>query len=66
METKIAVGGMHCKSCAYRVKEAVSGINGVSNVEVDHQKGIVKVQMKDSATLLDVKKAIEGEGYKVL
>jgi copper chaperone CopZ len=66
MDKTIKVGGMRCKSCAYHLKETISGIDGVSSVEADHGKGIVRVYMKDPLALLDVKKAIEDEGYTVL
>jgi len=66
MEKTIEVGGMRCKSCANHLKEAISGIEGVSSVEADHVKGVVRVYMTDPLAIVDVKKAIEDEGYKVV
>ena len=42
-ETILNVKGMVCGGCENRVKNALSQIEGVKNVEADFKTGIVKV-----------------------
>lgn len=42
-EIKTKVNGMVCEGCENRVKNALSTIDGVENVEASHKTGIVTV-----------------------
>ncbi|MBI5065170.1 heavy-metal-associated domain-containing protein [Candidatus Woesearchaeota archaeon] len=67
MKTNLKVHGMHCSSCEVLVKEALTELNGVSNVKVSAAKGEVVVDFDEKKTSLDeVKNAIKKEGYKVI
>ena len=61
MKSEIKVGGMHCASCGILIYDALSEINGVENVEVDHIKGIVSFQAKGKKEIEKVKKAVKRE-----
>ena len=64
---KFNVEGMHCTSCEMLISDSLTEIDGVSNVEVSHKKGFVKVAFDDSKIREDdIIKVIEKEGYKVL
>ena len=55
---------MMCKHCEAKVKETISGIEGVNSVEIKLKKGLAIV---DGTPDVDaVKTAVESGGYKVL
>ncbi|MDA0524352.1 heavy-metal-associated domain-containing protein [Methanococcoides alaskense] len=65
VETKIKVEGMSCGHCKMHVTEAISGVAGVSSVDVDLDKGEAKVSYDENATDIDaIKKAVNDSGYK--
>ena len=45
-ELEIKVKGMVCEGCENRVKNALSTIDGVDNVEANHKTGIVTVKLQ--------------------
>ena len=51
-ETTIKVKGMVCGGCENRIKNALSQIDGVENVEASHETGIVKVNADEKVTAL--------------
>ena len=62
----INVEGMSCDHCKNAVESALAKINGVSAVEVDLDKGQVRVDYnEDKVQLSDMKDAIEDQGYDV-
>ncbi len=65
MKKTIIIEGMSCNHCVMAVKNALSEIEGVSNVEVelDNNKAIV-----EGKNLLDntLKEAVEEAGYDVI
>ena len=66
MNIKIAVKGMHCKSCEVLIKDSLQELEGVKEVNVDHKKGYVEVSFDEKRISMDViKTAIMKEGYKV-
>lgn len=65
MKKTVKTSGMHCKSCKMLVEDAVSAIQGVSSAKADFEKNEVVVEFEQPATEAQVRKAIEGEGYKV-
>lgn len=63
-ETTIKVKGMVCGGCENRVKNALSQIDGVENVEANHETGIVKVNADEKVTketMTDVIKDLDFE-----
>lgn len=64
--TKIVVKGMTCGNCVNHVTEALKGLSGVTNVDVQLEGGNVTIE---SASALDeslVKDAVEEAGYSVV
>ena len=45
------VDGLACPFCAYGIEKKLNAINGVSNIKVDLDNGLVSVDMKDGASL---------------
>ena len=62
----IAVKGMSCEHCRKSVTEVVSKVKGVSDVQVDLQKGLASWQDTDPASpaMEEVKKAITSIGFE--
>lgn len=65
-KTPIHVKGMHCTSCVSMIKKAVRKVNGVENVTVDLDSGLVVVEYDSVQSLSDAIKAITRMGYKVI
>lgn len=65
MDKLLKVKGMHCKSCEILLKDSLSEIKGVSNINVDAKKGEVKVTLENDSLLNEVKKVVQKEGYTV-
>lgn len=62
----LKVKGMHCKSCEMLIKDSVSELDGVKNVDASSIKSIVNVEFDESKVKeSSIKQAIENEGYKV-
>ncbi|AKB85137.1 Copper chaperone [Methanococcoides methylutens MM1] len=61
----IKVEGMSCGHCQMAVTKAISGLEGVSSVDVDLEKGEAAVSYDPQATDIDaIKKAVNDAGYK--
>jgi len=66
-EISLTIGGMHCATCALTVQDSLEDIPGVYNAKVNFALGKALVDYDASiATQADLKKAVEGAGYKVL
>jgi len=65
MEKVYKIEGMMCMHCVKHVKDAISSIRGVDNVEVSLEKGTAKVSSKKEIKDKDVIKAVTKAGYKV-
>ncbi len=66
MKRTLRVEGVHCKSCAIRVADAVSGIKGVTDLEVDFKNKKITFDAENDFLVESVKFAIEKEGYMVI
>ncbi|WP_135605418.1 heavy-metal-associated domain-containing protein [Methanococcoides sp. NM1] len=65
VETTIKVEGMSCGHCQMTVTKAISGVEGVSSVNVDLEKGEANVSYDPEAADIDtIKKAVNDAGYK--
>ncbi|MFC4411514.1 heavy-metal-associated domain-containing protein [Chungangia koreensis] len=60
------VAGMSCGGCANKVKNNVSSLNGVENVNVDLSSGTVEVTFGTEASNNLVTSKIEELGYSVV
>lgn len=64
MELKI--NGMVCGGCEKRVKSALSSINGVENVEADHNTGKVIINSKENLDFEEIKEKITDIGFEII
>jgi copper ion binding protein len=65
-KVEIKVAGMACAGCSGAVEKALSRLDGVSKAKVDLAKKTAYIDYDPAKlTLQDLKKAVEGAGYKV-
>ncbi|MDO5297868.1 MAG: sulfite exporter TauE/SafE family protein [Clostridia bacterium] len=58
------VQGMHCIHCEDSVKRALSGLPGLSNIQVSYRRGTVRASWDEAKLPLSaIKAALEREGY---
>lgn len=60
------IGGMSCVMCSRTVESALSGVEGVDGVSVNHSTGIARVNAADYAQIRLMEKAIKEAGYEFL
>lgn len=60
----LKVQGMKCQHCAGSTKNALEGIDGISNAEVDLDKG--EVHFDGSADMETIKAAVKNVGFQVV
>ena len=65
-EIIINVRGMVCNGCENWVKNALKNIEGVENVIVNHESGMVTVTLKEEIDVNIVIKTIENLGYEII
>lgn len=65
MIAEIKVSGMHCNHCVDKITRFVSEVEGVSEVIVDLEARIVRVDYESPATLEAIKEAILDSGFEV-
>ena len=63
-ELKLKVEGMVCEGCENR--SAISLMDGVENVDANHNTGIVTVNVKEDLDIAKIKEKIEDLGYDVI
>ncbi len=64
---QVKISGMHCQSCELLTKDELSLLNGVSDVEVNYQKGEAKILLDTSASSeAEVIAAIKRAGYEAV
>lgn len=63
---KLTITGMHCGSCAGNIERSVSKVPGVKSVSVRMMTNTGIVECEDRVSDVDLKKAVERAGYKVL
>jgi copper chaperone len=59
------VSGMTCGHCVSSVKEEVSGVTGVTNVEVDLATGLLTVASDGSVQKEQIAAAVQEAGYEM-
>ena len=65
MTAELKVSGMQCKHCVDKITRFVGEIEGVSEVRVDLEGKIVRVDYESPATLEAIKEAILDSGFEV-
>lgn len=65
-ETIINTKGMVCGGCENRIKNALSLIAGVEQVEANHETGVVKVLAEESVERKVIEDAIIDIGFEVV
>ena len=63
-EVELNVSGMHCTGCENRIKNVVSSIDGVKEVEANHETGKVRIISKKEINFDEVKSKIENLDFK--
>jgi len=66
MTSILKVKGMSCSHCAMSIKKALGRLEGIQNVEVDLQRGEVRLENVGSVDLKQIQKTIEEAGYQVI
>jgi copper chaperone CopZ len=61
-EKTVKVNGMTCNHCKANVENNLSSIEGITDIEIDLESGVVKVS-GDDIDLIEVKNKVEGIGY---
>ena len=62
----VVVSGMTCVHCQKRVNDALIGLKGVEEVNIDLSSGAVEITSKKGLKDKAIKKAVEDAGYKVV
>lgn len=65
-EIILEVNGMMCEGCENRIKNVVKNIEGVKDVEADHNKGKVIITLNNKVEKSIISEAINDIGYEVI
>lgn len=66
MKKKISIEGMSCGHCVKHVKEALSELNGVINVDVNLASKTAVIETSEDVKDEDLKFAVDDAGYEVI
>lgn len=64
--TTIKIGGMSCQHCVRAVAKALGSIEGITDVQVDLEKGEASFREKIPQDSAVIKEVIKRAGYEVL
>ena len=65
MEKIVCIDGMKCGGCANRVKNALSNIKGIKNVEVNLEEKKATFKLKKDISNEEIENTINELGFKV-
>lgn len=65
-ELRLKINGMMCGGCENRVKNALSEIDGVENVDANNTTGIVVINSKKDLDITKIKEKIMDIGYEIV
>ena len=65
MKETVKIKGMSCNHCVMAVTKALSELEGVSNVQVDLERGEATLEAQGAVDLQEVTKRIEQAGYEL-
>ena len=63
-EINLKVKGMHCVGCENRIKNSLSLIEGVKEVEANYQDGKVTIKCDNESNLNEMKERINDLGFE--
>lgn len=66
MKKKVLIEGMSCNHCVHHVTEALSEIDGVSNVTVKLEEKQALIEVENNSLDEAIKFAIDEAGYEVV
>ncbi|MCF8144728.1 MAG: copper ion binding protein [Deltaproteobacteria bacterium] len=61
----VKIKGMSCNHCVMAVQKALSGVEGVTNIKVDLEKGEATFDEAAPVDTNTIKEAIQKAGYQV-
>ncbi len=64
-DTTIKVKGMMCEGCENRIKNALGEVEGIKEVEANHNTGLVKITSTDEVKKEEMEETIEDIGFEV-
>ncbi len=64
MKTTVKIKGMSCDHCVMAVTKALNQIDGLSDVQVDLEKGEAAFEHGTSVDMAQIKQEIEKAGYE--
>lgn len=65
MVTTINIKGMSCGHCVKAVTRVIEQVQGISNVQVDLERGSATLEHADSLDMQKLRELVEGAGYQV-
>ncbi len=66
MKKIIKIEGLMCPHCEAHAKTALENIVGVTVIDISHKTGIANVEISENVTDIELKTAVESQGYKVI
>ena len=66
MAQTITVTGMSCEGCEQNVEDALETLDGVSQVNADHEAESVEISTEEDVEKEDIHATIEDAGYEVV
>jgi len=66
MKKVVKIAGMSCDHCLRRVQNALSSMNGVSDIRIDLKEGTAAFSGTDSLEDEGIREVIEDAGYDVV
>ena len=63
MKTTLIIEGMTCVNCSNKVSTALMALSGVKSANVDHTKGIAKIEHEESVSTEDLIKIVLDSGF---
>jgi copper chaperone len=64
MKTSVKIKGMSCNHCVMAVTKELNQIDGISDVQVDLEKGEATLEHGTSVDMAGIKQAIEKAGFE--
>ena len=62
---RITINGMSCQNCVRHVTEALTALDGVTDVKVSLEKGEAEVEAAEDPSDAQLKQVLKEEGYDV-
>lgn len=66
MKTVLKIEGMSCEHCVRHVRDALLGLEGVTDAEVSLDGGFAAVEHSEDVTAAEMAEAVKDAGYDVI